>query len=432
MPRFLAFFVGGSRPYSELALPFKFIRVLGVAFRCYRGDHLAQRALSLTYYTLFAIVPVAALLFGIAKGFALQERLENMLTERFSNHQDILNWIYQFADTTLREARGGVVAGVGVIMLIWSVIRLATNIELSFNLIWHLPPRRNLLRRFSDYLAILLVTPIILVILGSAGMLLRKLTDFVLAKLPWLTGTPVNIISTGLELMPVFLVCVVFSLIYLMVPNTKVRWGSAFFGGIMAGIIFQFFQDACVLLQGTLYRYNTIYGSFAALPILLLFMQFSWQITLFGAVIAYVKQTASTGLFDHPYQELTSCGLRRKYELTLARDVYHNFDIGEGETSIGELRRKLPLPPVLFDFLIRELLNAKVLLRLEGEKDVSFAPARPTAEFTVCDALRQLDAIGDTLPPESVRRELSGAEGVLEKLERSTRKSPDNRLLKDL
>ena len=106
--RFRHWALGMDIPYARLSTSGKFARILWVSFRRYAADQHGQRATMLTYYTLFAIVPVAALVFGIAKGFSLQARLEVMLTKRFADHQDILNWICQFADTTLERARGGI------------------------------------------------------------------------------------------------------------------------------------------------------------------------------------------------------------------------------------------------------------------------------------------------------------------------------------
>ena len=108
-------------------------RIFLYSIRRYGADQHNQRAVALTYYTLFAIVPLAALIFGIAKGFSLENKLRLVLDERFSQHQELLKYVYHFADTTLKQASGGIVAGVGVIALIWTVVWLAGNIEKSFN-----------------------------------------------------------------------------------------------------------------------------------------------------------------------------------------------------------------------------------------------------------------------------------------------------------
>ena len=131
-------------------------RVIALSGKRYISDQLGHRAVVLTYYTLFSIVPLAALLFGIAKGFSLEEQLQSAIYSRFSNHRELLDWVYQFAETTLRQASGSIVAGVGVIALLFTVSLLITNIEKSFNAVWGLPPRKNLWRKYSDYISLVL------------------------------------------------------------------------------------------------------------------------------------------------------------------------------------------------------------------------------------------------------------------------------------
>ena len=178
------------------------LRVLIVSAGRYSADQHNQRAVALTYYTLFAIVPIAALSFGIAKGFDMENRLRQVLDSRFSQHEELLKYVYQFADTTLKQASGGLVAGVGVIALIWTVMWLAGNIEKAFNAVWGLPPRKNLLRKFSDYLAIVLLMPIILVIMGSAGVFMRALFNNLSNKLAFLGSAPGYLLNLAGSLTP--------------------------------------------------------------------------------------------------------------------------------------------------------------------------------------------------------------------------------------
>ncbi|MBR2723677.1 MAG: YihY/virulence factor BrkB family protein, partial [Lentisphaeria bacterium] len=137
-------------------------KVLYVSSRkFFKNDHTLQ-ATALTYYTLFAVVPILALLFGIAKGFSLDDKLKSIIAERFAEQQNIVQWMYKFADTTLRNADGGIIAGIGILVLFWTVIRLATYVENSFNQIWAVRKGRNFFRKVSDYLSIIIIAPILL------------------------------------------------------------------------------------------------------------------------------------------------------------------------------------------------------------------------------------------------------------------------------
>lgn len=425
--------LGDDVPYTQLSWLGKLSRTFYCSARRYGSDHQSQRAVALTYYTLFAVVPVMALVFGIAKGFSLEDKLQVFLAEKFANHQDVLNWIYQFADTTLKEAQGGVVAGVGVIALIWTVIWLASNIERAFNAVWNLPTRKNMFRRFSDYLAIILVTPIILVVMSSAGVFVRSMMGHILAGMPWLGGAGFILFSVMIKLFPLLLVILLFTLIYLLVPNTKVRFGSALLSGLVAGMLYQLLQDGFIYVQSALYRYNTIYGSFAALPLFLIWLQWSWQVALFGAEIGYVHQNASSGLFDRVETGPLSLQLRREYQLALARIVYRNFDDGKGPTAFSELRAALPLPMIRLQPLVRELVEAEVFERVESSGDaVLFTPGRPTERQTVCDLFDQLDRNGATDPEHPAARILSGITPRLAQIRESAAASPGNLKIREL
>ncbi len=423
----------GSVPYSELGPLSKLNRLVYLAGKRFTADQHTQRAVALTYYTLFAVVPVAALCFGIAKGFSLQEKFEAVLETKLANHREIFDWITQFADTTLEQTQGGVVAGAGVIALIWTVSWLATNIEKAFNSIWELPPRRNVFRRLSDYLSILLVTPILLVVLSSAGPVLRKTIDGILERLPLLHTEGVQLVAFSVEFFPVVMVCAIFTLIYLLVPNTRVRIRSALLAGIVAGLLFQLLQDGFLYLQGHLFRYNKIYGGFAALPLFLIWLQWSWQIALFGAELSFVHQRIGTGLFESTDRLELSLELRREYQLAILRLVCREFDAGHGGTPESALQTALAMPQVLLEELLRELTGAGLLHPIESDDPQTiYAPSAPPDKLTVADVYDKLAEQGRMRPDDA---QLSALDGVLRTaalLREECRNSSANRLVKDL
>lgn len=425
--------LGDDISYTQLSWLGKLSRTFYCSARRYSSDHQSQRAVALTYYTLFAVVPVMALSFGIAKGFSLDDKLQVLLAEKFANHQDVLNWIYQFADTTLKQAQGGVVAGVGVIALFWTVICLATNIERAFNAIWDLKPRKNMFRRFSDYLAIILVTPIILVVMSSAGVFMRSMMGHILAGMPWLGIVGFILFSVMIKLFPLLLVFLLFTLIYFLVPNTKVRLSSALLSGLVAGMLYQLLQDGFIYVQSALYRYNTIYGGFAALPLFLIWLQWSWQIALFGAEVGYVHQKASSGLFDQSAPIPLSHRLAREYQLAMARIIYRKFDESKGATTLTELQAALPIPAVQLEPLLLEMINAEVIERVEKAGTIAcFMPGRPTDRQTICDFFDQLDQKGITTPEYQTITGLSNIISQLNRIRESAATSPGNLKIKEL
>ena len=374
----------------------RFRKILWFSAKRYAVDNHSQRAVALTYYTVFAIVPMAALLFGIAKGFDLDVRLRDELSRQLYQHKEILEWVCKFADTTLKQAQGGIVAGVGVIALIWTVLWLASNIEKAFNDVWGLPTRKNIFRRFSDYLALILLTPLVLVIVGASGVALRTLFNKLAAAAPDLSLLP-TVFSVAADLAPLVISIAVFTLIYLLAPNTKVRFGSALLAGIIGGILFQVLQDGFIFLQANIFKYNRIYGTFAVLPLFLVWLQWSWQIALFGAEVGFVGQNIDSGIFDGKGDLRDSMRMRRVNQLACAAMIYRNFADGCGGVPLTVLAKTINLPEAMLDGQIHELIKKRIVYLMSGTAVTTFAPGFPTESFTVSDCLALLDGSDESV-----------------------------------
>ncbi len=405
-----------------------FRQVLVITFRRYSRDALGQRAVALTYYTFFAIVPIAALLFGIAKGFDLEDTLRETLFERFADHRELLNYVYRFADTTLRRARGGIVAGAGVVALIWTAMWLAVHVERAFNEVWGLPARRNLLRRFNDYLAVIVLTPVLLVIMSSAGVVLRSFFNRAAEALPVFNTALGFLFNTLADLTPLTLACVIFSCIYFFAPNTRVRILPALVAGIFAGICYQALQDGFIILQRWIYRYNRIYGSFAVLPLFLIWVQWSWQILLFGAEMAFVAQNLHSGLFVDDVDE-HSLEVRRLRQLTIAALVFANVDDGKGATGRREISERLQLPPVVLDNELG-VLTASGILCLTADDRV--LPGVALDRTRISDCLSALEHIGDSTVGTVLAAESKPVSEALKTLAAAVASSPANRPLREI
>jgi len=408
----------------------RFCRVISIALKKYVKDKLAQRAVVLTYYTLFAVVPACALVFGIANGFQVKEKLRELMYRQFADHRETINWIWHYADLTLEKTRGDLIAGVGILCLIWTVFWLAFNVENSFNAIWQLSPRKNIFRKLSDYLSVILITPVLLVLLSSSGVFLRSQIPGFFAKYPLINGAAVFFITFGLELLPMVFACLLFTLIFFMVPNTKVKLASALFGGVITGILFHILQNSFIFIQLSLSRNNAIYGSFAVLPLFLLWLQWSWQITLLGAQFAFVHQNIDSGLFDS--DEIKSKTLIRKYQLLIGSMIYGAYSQGKGMVREQEISRKLLLSPVETHCYLNSLEAAGVVARVADESDPAFLPVKPADSFTVCDALNALDQVGKTAPDELLHTQFNPISECMDQLNLAASGSRSNRLLKDL
>src|ERR1700757_1064375 len=163
----------------------KQLRIITLAIKGFNEKKCLVKASALTYYMLFSIVPFLALLFAISKGFNLQQKLEAYLLHDFSQHADILTQAFQYADKMLQTTQGSLIAGIGIVLLIYTVLSLLSSIENSFNEIWEIKKGRTLIRRITDYIAITLFAPVLILLSGSITIFLSS-EETVIESLAWI------------------------------------------------------------------------------------------------------------------------------------------------------------------------------------------------------------------------------------------------------
>lgn len=198
-------------------------RVILLAFRGFNEDQCQLRASALTFYSLLSIVPVVAMAFGIAKGFGLETLLEKQLYARLPGQEEIIGQIVAFAHSFLENTRGGVIAGIGIVVLFWTVIKVLGNIEKSFNGIWGIKKQRSISRKFSDYLSIMLICPVLLIVSSSATVLIASQVTLIMEKIS-LLGFLSPAIMFLLNFLPYLVLWALFTFIYIFMPNVKVKF----------------------------------------------------------------------------------------------------------------------------------------------------------------------------------------------------------------
>lgn len=299
------------------------------------GQHsILVRSAALTFYTLMSLVPIAALVFSVMKGFGFEARLNEYLHEQFPQYRVLIDQVLTFANAMIQRTKGGVIASVGVVVLFWSVIKVFNYVESSFNSIWEVRRSRSLTRKFSDYTTVIVIAPILWVISSSIGIQIQQ-------HLLHYTSTP--IVNVLLGTLSTLVIWTMFTFVYLVMPNTKVKLRSALTAGIMAGTIFVLFQLAYVFIQSRLTNYNAIYGSFAAVPLFLIWLQTSWQIVLFGAELSFAYQNIRKFEFEKTAGEM-SLEYRKKALLVIMHQIVRHFMAGGSAMSSEEIARNLNLP----------------------------------------------------------------------------------------
>ena len=382
------------------------------------------RSAALTFYTLMSLVPILAVVFAVVKGFGLTDGLIENLYGIFPRHPETVDYIVGFAENALARTQGGVVAAVGLVMLFWAVIRVFGSIESAFNNIWEVKVARSIARQWTDYIAVVMIVPVLWILANAAG-------DYVEQLLGLYDKWYFNTLS---HLASMVIIWTMFTLLYLIIPNARVRFQSALMAGIVAGTIFLLFQWGYVYVQRWMTSYNAIYGSFAALPLFLIWMQTSWEILLFGGELSFAYQNISR--FAEERESLRiSYDQRRKVLLAVMILVARNFRDHGGTLSTDAIRDRLGLPTRIVNDVLFQLVQAGQLIAVrsgDGERDVAFTPAHDLASTTVYGILEAVERTGQATLDLGQTPELARMNQEVESLKEEVRHSSNNARLSDL
>ena len=407
-------------------------RVVVLALRGFDENKCMFRASALTFYSLLSIVPVIALMFGIAKGFGLQKQVEAQLLAKMEGQKEVVTKVIDFANSLLANASGGVIAGIGVAFLFWTIISVLSNIENSFNDIWGVIKPRTFGRKFGDYLSIMLVCPILLVISGGATVFVSSQIKIITEKIPLLQSFgPAFLVL--LKLLPYCTIWIAFTFVFMFMPNTKVKFKSALIAGIVSGTIFQLVQWVYINFQIGVAKYGAIYGSFAALPLFLIWLQMSWLIVLFGAEVSFAHQNVETYEFE-PDCLSVSRSFKTLLSLLITQRSVKRFCDGEKPSDAAGLSHELEIPVRLVRQILYELSESGVLseVRLGEEKELAYQPAIDLDKITVKFVTDRLEQRGTSNIPVNKSNELDKLADCLRQFSATVEKSPANALLKNL
>lgn len=259
------------------------MHIRGFFKKCYGGFYthrLLENAASLSFYTLMSLVPILATLLGIAKGFGVDAILEKEILSAVPNQEVFAEKVIAFSKRMLEESRGGLVTGVGILLLLWSFLGLLSSFEKVLNDIWNVKEGRSFSRRLGDFLGFIFLSPFVFVAISSTTLLVTtEVAHFFEGKSEY--------VRQLFALIPTFITFMVYTFFYLYIPNTKVPLGTTLIAALLAAILFQIAQWGYLHFQVSLSRYDAIYGTFAAIPLFLIWLQMSWLITLLGAEMSY-------------------------------------------------------------------------------------------------------------------------------------------------
>lgn len=382
------------------------------------------RSAALTFYTLMSLVPIIAVVFAVLKGFGMADKLVQQLYGVFPQYPDVVDYLVAFAEKALARTQGGVVAAVALVTLFWAVIRVFSSIESAFNNIWEVKVERSITRQWTDYIAVVMIVPLLWIAANALGNYAQQL-------LGTHDGLGFRLLS---RMASMTVIWVMFTFLYTIIPNARVRLSSAAMAGIVAGTCFLLFQWGYIYIQRWMTSYNAIYGSFAALPLLLIWMQTSWQILLFGGELSFAYQNIAR-FGEERESLLVSYDQRRKILLAVMLTVMRHFrDVG-GAMPADAIRQRLDLPTRIVNDVLFQLVQAGQLIAVrsgDGEREVAYSPAHDISQLTVYGVLESVERWGQTCFDFAPTHELARIDHELESIKEQARRAQENVRLIDL
>lgn len=367
------------------------VRKLIFAIKFFTTKGVIDAASALTYSTMLSLVPICAVVFAIARGFGFTIYIEEWFRHLLSSQPQVAELIIGFVNSYLEHTKSGIILGIGLVFMLYTVVMLTRSVEQAFNAIWHAENRSNIMRTFTDYVAIFFLTPILIILMSGISMFVTTLLDQM--GISELFGTVQQIF---VDVIPFLLMWVVFVVLYTLMPNTRVKIGCTIIPAFLAALAMTLLQWFYIHAQMFISNYNAIYGSFAALPLFMLWVQFSWTICLFGAELCFTNQHIE----DFTYADGASI-MSNRYKtllsLILVSKICRRFVEGSRPYSATALARETNIPLSVVRDLLNTLVKADVLSQNIGQKagkDYTYQPAMSLDKMSVGVVLGRLEACG--------------------------------------
>ncbi len=374
-------------------LLFAGVRVVHMVVKGFAVDLCNLQASALTYFTLMAMVPVLALMFSVSKGLRVQDRLMGTAGLQFdptlgeilvSPESKLAALPAEFIHgiesvlTMVENTNFSTLGLIGVVLLFWAVVKMMGRIETTFNIIWGVRKSRTLIRKFADYISVLVTFPIMLLLATSANAALNseRLTSLLQLRL----GPLFWVYQRGLGLTSVVFVVLGFSLLYMFMPNTKVNVFPAALGGLLTGLLFLAWQWFYFTVQVGAAKNNPIYGTFAAIPLFLVYVQVCWLLVLFGAEVSFALQNYRTYQLESSPKTL-AFATQQLLGVLFVQEICREFHAGR-TWNASRFAVDHNIPSRLASTVLASLVEHAVIVKVEGKTD-HYVPGRDTSLLTL-------------------------------------------------
>jgi membrane protein len=399
---------------------FRLFRTVFLAVREFGADNCPLQASALTFYSLLSVVPAAAIALAVAGALGLERNLETFIRESSNWRPEVVDLVINFARSLIAGSRTGIITGIGVVLLFWSVVTVLGGVENAFNNIREVRSPRNWPRRLAEYVAVVLAGTILLVISSGVAVLIESQLRIVGSLFSAVTLRLLGVVATA----------TLFTILYLIMPNERVSVRAAVFGGLIAGGLYMVAQWVYIRFQVGVVQNSAIYGGFVAIPLFLAWVQVSWNIVLIGAELSFAYENAETFGYEFDYARLSEAG-RRLLGLRMMRLLAHNSVASGPALTTEEISGRLEIP----HRLVRHLLHALVgsgLVAAAPKGRRAYAAAHGVDALTIKFVMDKLDEYRGAEMPPSDQPDAVALSGALDEFSRAVERLPANARLVDI
>lgn len=350
-------------------------RMMILTIERFTTKRIVNSAAALTYSTLLAIVPILAVVFAIARGFGYNKYIEEWFKEILSSQPQAADTIIGFVNSYLVHTQSGIILGIGLVFMLWTVTMLIRNIEMAFNNIWQVKKPRSFFRTVTDYMGMFILAPIIIVLTSGISIFMAAFAN---------QTNGIDLLKPMarflIDITPYLLMSGIFIALYVFMPNTKVKLKCAIGPGILAGVAMQGLQLFYINSQIWVSSYNAIYGSFAALPLFMLWVQISWNICLFGAELCYTSQNMEEYAFRTETSEICP-----RYRIIMAMlitsTICKRFEKGDAPYNALQLKHETNIPIRITQDILYELNDMGLINEISGDEKGEVSVYQPAQDL---------------------------------------------------
>lgn len=369
------------------------LKTLNISVKSFSDKDLQTQACAMTYRTTLAVVPALALILAIGRGFGFNDFISDELYSIFPGQGQAISEALRFVDGYLNQSSEGIFVGVGILFLLYTLYSLINNVESTFNKVYGVSQNRSIWRKITDYTAMMFILPVLMI---CAGGITLFMSSAIQQYFDFSFMTPLK--EVYFDFASWVLTWLFFTACYKLIPNTKVKWKNAFISGVLAGTGFKILE--LLFVSGQLYvtRYNAIYGSFAFLPLMLLWLQLTWVITLIGALVCYSSQNIFLYALSTKVERI-SPAYRRKVTIVVITMIVKRFINAQPAMTATEISTEGEIPPRLVSNILVKLIDAGLVIRTvpDTRKEVyGYQPASDPRDLTIGAVLEKLAVLGDS------------------------------------